>query len=554
MSTCCSSNSLFRVPASSHPTSQPAPAPGYDAPRTKKGQFWFWVRFGATLGLLLIAATWLLHYQTAWANPEPGIQLSRNTGCTGVKPRAALSEDGAWLVAVWIEGDASSGQCRDSGKAVLRRAQRSGETYSWQEPQPVMDGQANANSACVTSMALQVRGGTAHLVTARRNPCLGENPISSIQYFTCELATGVCTAPESALSNTAVGQLIANAELYVDDGGAPHVVYSLSNLGVAGSGEVYYLRKIGGSWQEAPGSNLSTGMWLGSQYVDPPAYAPRVAGSGNRLHVVWDAHAPSSGGIPIYRYCRIDDGICPAEGGPKQINPQWEGDMGTYSLPIVAARGNRVLTIWHYCSEDPYAGPTCDRFQLIYSRSDDNGDNFTAPQVSEDAVGGAYPYDPGAGFPSTDAGTAAYNNQLQPSLALDTSGRPWVAWHAANNSASTAYMITTTIATGETGLTFNWAHQPGWSLGVNNLDRARVNPVLLIPYQPTTPSAHLIYMAKNASGGHYQIYYTTLQEAETPTEPPTATVSPTVTPSPSPTVTPAPDDPRIFLPLVSKGS
>lgn len=509
-----------------------------------------WTYFSIALGLLCFAALWLLPYQSSWANPEPGVQLSRGTSCTSVKPRAVLSADGIWLAAVWIEGDASSGQCRDSGRAVLRRAQRSDTGYTWQEPQTLIEGQANANSACITHVDIQVRGSTAHLVTARRNPCLGDNPISSLQYFTCELPTGTCTAPETALSNTSVGQLIPNAELYVDDSGAPHVVYSLSSLGIVGSGEIYYLRKSGGSWTEAPGTNLSTGMWIGSQFVDYPAHAPRVAGSGNRLHVVWDAHAPSGKGLPIYRYCRADDGICPVEGGPRRINPQWAGDMGTYALPIIAARGNRVLTIWHYCSEDPYVGPFCDRFQLIYSRSDNNGDTFIQPLDAGDAVGGGWPYDPGSGFPSTDAGTATYNNQLQPALALDANGRPWVAWHAANNSTYSAYMITTTLATGEAGPAFTWAHQPGWHLGQNNLERARVNPVLLIPHQPATPSAHLIYMAKSASGGQYQIYYTLLQESV----PPSPTTSPTTEPTAAPTTPPPPaDEPRLYLPLVRKG-
>ena len=550
MSTCCSSKNNVQAGAHIETSSQIAPLQG-DKARAQKGQLWLWTCLGVTLGLLLIGVTWLLHYQVSWANPEPEIQISRNTACTGVKPRAVMTSDGEWLATVWIEGDASSGQCRDSGKAVLRRAQRSDTTYNWQEPQTIMEGQANADNACVTHADVRVYGATAHIITVKRAPCLGENPSSSVQYFSCDLPTGNCIAPESITWNSNVGQIITDAELYADDNGKLHVVYDMGTIGAANSSEIYYLRKIDDSWQEAPGTNLSTGVWIEGAFVDYAAYAPRVDGSGGRLHVVWDAHTLSGGGFPLYRYCHTDTGTCPVEGGPKQINPQWSGDMGTYSLPIIAAHGNRVLTIWHYCSEDPFEAPFCDKFQLIYSRSDDNGSNFIAPQISEDAVGGSYPYNPGTGFPSTDASNTAYNNHLQPALALDASGLPWVAWHSANNSIYSAYMITSTIAISQTELAFNWEYQTGWSIGENNLDRARVSPVILISYQPTTSGMHLIYMAKNASGSdHYQVYYHYLQEAETPTETPTET--PSETPSETPTITPEPEDLLIYLPLIAK--
>jgi len=544
MSTCCSSKGVRR--GSARPDAIPQPTSGPEAPALQKRPFWFWGCLGATLGLLLIAADGLLHAGVSWATPEPGVQLSRSTACTSVKPRAAISADGAWLAAVWVEGDASSGRCRDSGSAVLGRAQRTAETYSWQTPQTIMEGQANESSACVTQIAMQLRGTTAHLLTTQRTPCLGESLSSSIHYFTCDLTTGTCTAPESVIADAGANQSIVNAELSLDDTGAPHVVYNVS-------GEVYYVRKISGSWQEAPGTNLSTAIWIGGASVDYAAYAPRVASSGNRLHVVWDALVPGGKGIPVYRYCSTNDGSCPAEGGPRQLNPQWEGDMGTYSLPVIAARDDHVWVIWHYCTEDPFDPPDCNKFQLIYSRSDDNGSAFIPPQESEDAVGGIYPYNPGSGSPSTDASTATYNNQLQPALALDANGYPWVAWHAATNSSYSVYMITTTVAAAQTGLAFNWQHRPGWSIGENDTSRARVNPFLLIPQPAATSGAHLVYMAKNASGsGNYQVYYSYLQEATSPTTTPTESPTSPSTETPSPTETPPP--PQIYLPLVLKGN
>ncbi len=544
MSTCCSSKGVRRALTPPNRMPQQA-ASGLEAPALQKRPFWFWVCLSATWGVLLIAVTVLLHAGVSWATPEPGIQLSRGTACTSVKPRAAISTDGIWLAAVWIEGDASSGRCRDSGSAVLGRAQRTAETYSWQTPQTIMEGQANESSACVTQIAMQLRGTTAHLLTTQRTPCLGES-LSSIHYFTCDLTTGTCTAPESVIADAGANQSIVNAELSLDDTGAPHVVYNVS-------GEVYYVRKINGSWQEAPGTNLSTAIWIGGVSVDYAAYAPRVASSGDRLHVVWDAQVPGGKGIPVYRYCHTNDGSCPAAGGPRQLNPQWEGDMGTYSLPVIAARDNRVLTIWHYCTEDPFEPLDCNKFQLIYSRSDDNGDTFIPPQESKDAVGGIYPYNPGSGSPSTDASTATYNNQLQPALVLDANGYPWVAWHAATNSSYSAYMITTTVATAQTGLAFNWQYRPGWSIGENDTSRARVNPLLLIPQPAATSGAHLVYMAKNASGsGNYQVYYSYLQEATSPTTTPTESPTSPPTETPAPTETPPP--PQIYLPLVLKGN
>ena len=507
--------------------------------------------------LLLIGAL-----SQAAHSSEDGMQLSRNSACIAVNPRAAMSQDGQYLVALWIEGDANDGNCKDRGAAVLRWAAWNNTTYSWS--QPVVVGEGATDRRCVAFADVDIQNGAAHIALALQNPCVpdtGERADVFIRYLNYPLAGNNPGSPSDPDDPAPLVYDFQTQNSYPssiqiaasDDPNKPYVVYGTEQ------GEVFYVRR-----NETPlGSpnQLTQGVIPEGDTQDRPSFKPQIAYAEGRVHFLWEARLPTGNGerkngYPVYRYCTDGLGTCSTA-----VNLETEGEhLGTYPSPFLDAYNTRLIAGWQRCAAPSYP---CPKFQILYTRVEDNGDTFidrTHPYAVQ--VGSDQPRD-NSGYASTDEPSRIYRARLQPSLTLDNSGLPYVAWQVADGS-NQQHFITTTLATDETPSNFSWARLPG--LEHRDTSHDHVKPAILVPpsdrdpgQDPDFQGLHLFYMRGDTDESPaYDIYYSYLQEID-PNATPEVSPSADISPSPSPTTTPtawvpSEDDTFVYLPLIMRGA
>jgi hypothetical protein len=249
-------------------------------------------------------------------------------------------------------------------------------------------------------------------------------------------------------------------------------------------------------------------------------------------------------GYPLYQRCE-EGGSC---SGPIRLDHK--DNINTYPSPFLTVHGERILAGWQRCDQGGGTGQSCSKFTMHYVVSDnagqsliDHGDDPTTYQIGNTAYAG------------TDSTDKIYRARLQPSMAFDQNGYPYVAWQVATDSNNQRHTITTTIAMTETVSSFEWEQAPG--MEISSSFRDYVKPFILLPHPDKKPGnpdlhgVHLFYM-KGDDGEEpaYKIYYTYLHETDpnaTP-EPTGETGEPTDEPTDDPN-----DNNDVFLPLIMRG-
>jgi hypothetical protein len=397
-------------------------------------------RRGAAIALatvLAVAAVAAMLAAVAWASPRlEFIHIQHNLSQTGERvsayPDLAVSPDGDRVVVVWTEKyDEQAGY---RGHVYLRAASESGG--GWGNRIPVFTG---GSSACAYyRAAVAVTDTTAHVAyVVFDNTCLSPN-FTRVHYVTCSLSLtgGECGDGEQVAFAATSNSRITWVDLSLDTDGNPHVVwaeYFKDPVTHEDLGRIRYKARVDGGWGD-------------TEYVYSTGdnNVPAIAWANRYAHVVWQKEWQGASGQDmndiLYRR-RSVNGEWDPSGGPLVLLSADEPQRN----PKVAAGGTgRVFVVWDRCLDD-----NCDKYALLYKRSDTNGaglpyggfGDYREVGTGQTGLDNLKPYTP------TGNG---YLPDLQPSIALNRDGWPTVVSHAAYSTDTYAiyYSYATTWTTG----------------------------------------------------------------------------------------------------------
>ena len=108
----------------------------------------------------------------------------------------------------------------------------------------------------------------------------------------------------------------------------------------------------------------------------------------------------------------------------------------TYPVPNVAARGDRVILTWNLCA-DVDNNPPCEKFYLVYARSDSNGSGFSPPrevgtEIEMNFISFSTRYYDGTDDANNQAGE--YATHLNAAVELDPDELPYLVWQMQQGS------------------------------------------------------------------------------------------------------------------------
>ncbi|MGC9358518.1 MAG: hypothetical protein ACP5GX_11655, partial [Anaerolineae bacterium] len=431
----------------------------------------------------------------------------------------------------------------------------------WQGP---LDTFNPGGGACVNHTDVALAGTTAHVIATIQNPC--ENTSSSaLHYRTCDLTTGQCGDEQVVYEETAVGMRLLEAYVTLDQDEQPHIVFGRRDVLSAVDewerrSEIWYARR---------GSDGITWKRLRLSNSQNSAYRPSITWSWSPtdeqgyVHFVWETHEPPpASGISAVngrvRYRRCPDDVEQLSGAIDcNNNPDYSGTLlaDTHPHPTLVAEGDRVILFWNRCSSfEP--NPPCERFSLLYQRSELGGWGFNNIQGNPRSVRSNLETTSTRieKYHGTDAGTVEYESGLRAAATLNDSGLPVVAWQVKNPEVEHGYTITTTWVVSQTQNTLGWM-EPGWSEGTGHDTRVATSIAVPDPAEEAV-GLHMVFMKRAGLYEGYQIYYSYFgtELYTTPTPEPT---DPGEDPTPTPTVTPIVPSQfsnKAYLPLVMRGA
>ncbi len=440
-------------------------------------------RWQLGIALLLIALYGVTHVFAVWWHVP--VLLSAPTAVCDLEPRSAISTDGGWLASVWIQGRKINDGCVSRGTAMLRWVTTDAAQTGWSNP-IALPLPTEYATGCFVHTDVALDDSTAHVAATVWSPCDDMSANSAILHYTCNLSTGACSPATIASAQLgAEGMRFSDTRIVLDSQNRPHIVYGRGDHTLA-QGELFYTRNLGSGWT------------VPEQLSSENAYRPSLATSNGRIHVVWQYHRDyvdtlgrlRQRGDVHYRYC-AEEGAC----NPviSYLYPTTLVEP-TYPIPDVAARGDRVILTWNVCA-DVDNNPPCESFYLIYARSDTNGSEFSAQplEVGSDielhSINISTRYYAGSDDPENPGGE--YGMHLNPSVAVDPAGLPYLVWQM---QQGTGCVLTTThaITAEEVGLGFIWAvgSLPQFGDGSD----IRVYPSLSLATAGDTQALHLTYM------------------------------------------------------------
>jgi hypothetical protein len=355
------------------------------------------------------------------ARPLATRHVSRNLSdmktLVSVYPDLAVSPDGDWVVAAWVEGCSDVAGCK--GHVYLRAAvDASAAEESWGSKALVFSG---GDPACAYDVAVAVTGTTAHVAYVVFNDTCGDPTQMQVRYRACSLsslASAHCDGgEETVVSVDTLANKITWVDLAVDAGGNPHVVWAQYDQ-QGYFGEVLYSARDGSGW--------ASEFTVASNAGGSSNNAPAIAWADDGVHVVWEER---------HRICYRRRG----ESG-------WEypdcffGPQTVYSAesPDVAAGTDRVFVVWDWCSDpdhdpDPEHNVPCSKYHLMYrewNSASDWGD------IMEVGTNRSLDYWDSLGdYDSLDSAQDRdeYLLYLRPSVGLNHDGWPAVVWHASRS-------------------------------------------------------------------------------------------------------------------------
>lgn len=493
-----------------------------------------WLILGM-LGLIM-AVLLLLNYraQADFNHTSDVLLSSESAPCSAVKPQLATSSNKHWLAVAWVQEDEKSGGgCHaNAGRAILRWATEETSPSGWQGPLAVFD----TSNGCINHTDVAIYGATAHIVATIQEPCV-DTTSSSLLYRTCNLTTGECLEEIEIYQETNPQLRLLEAYITLDQYGHPHIVYGRREITgdeLTRVSEVWYTRQgSGGTWKYI---RLSGGSERAYRPTITWSYSPTdVQGY---VHFAWETHDPlltgqlegSINGKARYRRCPDD-----AESGGGAIDCNGPNQTGlpdsTHSRPALAVSGDRVVLMWNQC-DDLNINPPCEKFNLLYRRSEDAGWSFSDPV---DAISEQHPvYGNPIKYEGTDYESLEYEASLRPALTVNNAGLPVIAWQTKKEYG---YTLTTTWACSQTTSHLYW-EDTGWTEG-NGYD-TRVAASISVPDPSAEPQGlHLVFMQREGLYTPYRVYYSYFGDAQYVT--------------PTPTATPIPEEGlSIYLPLVAR--
>jgi hypothetical protein len=456
---------------------------------------WRWWIVGViVIPVALISATGAL---AMWLHTL--VRLSATTAVCDIEPRAAISPDGNWLASVWIQGRKINNGCVNRGAAVLRWATSTPSQTGWSNIKNLALPTAYADG-CYVHADIALDGSTAHIAATIWSPCDETNADSAIVHYTCDLSNGTCTPATIVTAHLgSEGLRFSDARIVLDSENRPHIVYGQGDHALA-QGKLFYTRKLDSTWSPP-------------QLISPSAetaYHPAVAASNGRIHIVWQRHRDyvdtlgrlRQRGDVRYLYCE-EAGDC----GNTLIYPSPITLMETtYPVPNVAARGDRVILTWNVCA-DVDNNPPCEKFYLVYARSDTNGSGFSQPlevgtEIQMSLISVSTQYYAGSDDANDPAGE--YATHLNAAVALDPDELPYLVWQMQQDDG---YVLTTTHAISATSQNFTWSQEGMWQFGDGGDNR--VYPSLASTTAGDTQALHVIYMQpwRENQWSRSQVYY-----------------------------------------------
>ncbi|HQE92672.1 MAG TPA: Ig-like domain-containing protein [Anaerolineae bacterium] len=423
-------------------------------------------------------------------------RLSAATDVCDIEPRTVMSADGEWLASVWIKGRQVNDGCVSRGAAVLRWAGQNG----WSDPVR-LTLPAGYGNGCFVHADVALNGPIAHLVTTLWAPCDDVQANSLIAYYTCNLQTGVCSAGTGVTSQAGAENLrFSDARIVLDSQNLPHIVYGRGDHSLA-QGKLFYTRNLGSGWETPLRISSDTEM----------SYRPSLAASNGRIHIVWENHRdytdglgrPRQRGDVRYRYC-AEAGSCGSIIGYPSPTTL---DETTYPVPGIAAHGDRVILTWNVCA-DIDRNPPCEKFYLMYARSNANGTGFLSQprevgtETEMQYINMSTRFYAGTDDTNNEAGE--YATHLNARVELDAGEMPHLVWQMREGAG---YVLTTTHAISATEESFTWAQgeSPQSGTGSDN----RVYPSLGLTAVDETWAHHFVYMQTWREGewNRSQIFY-----------------------------------------------
>ncbi len=437
-----------------------------------------WLVLALFTGLLLYSVNWVL---AAWVH-LPGVLSVNNSECD-LEPRTALSADYNRLAAIWIQGRKVNDGCVSRGTAVLRWVTQNSTQNTWSAP---LYFQAEPLS-CMVHADVSVRGDTVHVAATVWSPCDELESDSRVVYTTCDLTTGVCAALTNVVAQDgAAGRLLTDVHIEADVQNRPHIVYGQAAHDLTNA-LIFYTRKLGAAWdtpkQLSPNNESS--------------YRAATAYSNGKIHITWENHRDykdvhnnthQNGDVRVIS-CAEAGACAPFSTVYRSVAPlRLEG---TYPLPSIAARDDRVLLVWNVCA-DLLADPPCERFYLVYVRSDNNGETFSSEPLEVGTntqirfINNSTRF-----YQSSDVTELAgeYATHIRPSVTLDPANLPYVAWHM---KQAAGYVISATRAISATADFFTWsdANMGPFGAGLDN----RIYPEIALTPYTGAQALHLVYM------------------------------------------------------------
>ncbi len=450
--------------------------------------------------LVALSAALLWFVVTVWAAfPLSPMRLSASSDVCDFEPRAAISADGQWLATAWIKGNMFNQGCISRGQALLRWGNEGAAQTNWSMPQTL----SLPSDACAIHTDVALDGTTAHLAVSYWSPCDAVTANSALRYYTCNLLTGACTSGSDAVyQEGASGKRISDARIVLDTQSRPHIIYAQGTHALT-DGDILSTRLNGGSWT-AP-VIVATGTKIGG------FYRPVAAASGGRIHIAWERHRNDgnrSRGDVQYRYYNEDTG----EFGTQRtfLYPDASLDETTYPLPALAARDGTVLLVWNVCADVNINFP-CEKFYLLYVRSNDNGLSWVQPkevgtEIPVTMINMSLKHYAGSDAQSV---VSEYASHTRPVVALDHQGLPRLTWQVKIDSG---YALTTTYVVSRTDQYYSWVPTTTWQVGAGG--DVRIAPAIVLPGPAMDANGfHFIYMRawmQQVGGQQYsrsQIYY-----------------------------------------------
>jgi hypothetical protein len=350
--------------------------------------------------------------------------LSKGSNVNSLVPDLAVSPDQETVAVVWVDERAEGIRM---GHVYLRAAPAAGA--GWGNKVTVFSA---TEEAAVYRASIAVTASTAHVAYL----VVGSN-LFQLRHRTCQLPEGPCNDDEVIVRSGTHD--ISWVDLAIDDSGCPHMVWPED----PGDGpDIHYAADMGSGWVitdvATSESNQKPSIWM----------------SGGYAHIAWLREDSERDTDVRYRRCHISTG-CGSEVGLSG-SPEPEEDYPP-GVPVVAAGDGRVFVVWDRCA-NYLGGPHCDTFNLLYRRSNDNGNSWLTDTYE---VGSAYTYTQYAEYlqyyDSISLLGSERKGRLKPSVAVSSGGWPAVAWHADRSEGDgTDYVIYYSYATSGTISSVDW--------------------------------------------------------------------------------------------------